>query len=65
MARLVAPGGRVVLSGLLAAQASAAVAAYRARGLTLERRIPLEGWLTLVLRRPAKRTAVAAAPRSP
>jgi ribosomal protein L11 methyltransferase len=51
MARLVAPGGRVVLSGLLAAQASAAVAAYRARGLSLERRFPLEGWVTLVLRR--------------
>jgi ribosomal protein L11 methyltransferase len=65
MARLVAPGGRVVLSGLLAAQASAAVAAYRVRGLSLERRIPLEGWVTLVLRRPARRTAVAAASRSP
>jgi ribosomal protein L11 methyltransferase len=52
MARLVAPGGRVVLSGLLAAQGSAALAAYRARGLVLERRIPLEGWVTLVLRRP-------------
>ena len=52
MTRLVAPGGRVVLSGLLAAQASAALAAYRARGLMLERRITLEGWTTLVLRRP-------------
>ena len=65
MAGLVAPGGRVVLSGLLAAQASAALAAYRARGLTLERRIALEGWVTLVLRRPARRPAVAAAPRNP
>jgi ribosomal protein L11 methyltransferase len=52
MARLVAPNGRVVLSGLLAGQAGAAVAAYRARGLVLERRIRLEGWATLVLRRP-------------
>ncbi|MET0631402.1 MAG: 50S ribosomal protein L11 methyltransferase [Xanthobacteraceae bacterium] len=65
MARLVAPGGRVVLSGLLAAQGSAALAAYRARGLVLERRIPLEGWVTLVLRRPAGRTAVAALRRAP
>jgi ribosomal protein L11 methyltransferase len=65
MAGLVAPGGRVVLSGLLVAQASAALAAYRARGLILERRITLEGWVTLVLRRPARRPAVAAAPRSP
>jgi ribosomal protein L11 methyltransferase len=52
MARLLAPGGRVVLSGLLAAQASAALAAYRPRGLVLDRRIPLDGWVTLVLRRP-------------
>jgi len=51
IARLVAPGGRVVLSGLLAAQAAPALAAYRAQGLVLERRIPLDGWMTLVLRR--------------
>jgi ribosomal protein L11 methyltransferase len=44
-------GGRLVLSGLLAAQASAALAIYRAHGFVLERRIPLEGWVTLVLRR--------------
>jgi len=65
MARLVGPGGRVVLSGLLAAQASAALAAYRSRGLALERRIPLEGWVTLVLRRPGRPAAVAAQPLSP
>jgi ribosomal protein L11 methyltransferase len=53
MARLTAPGGRVVLSGLLAAQGSAALAAYRPRGLVLERRIVLAGWVTLVLRRPS------------
>jgi ribosomal protein L11 methyltransferase len=52
MSRLVAPGGRVVLSGLLAAQARAALANYRARGLVFERRIALEGWATLVLARP-------------
>ena len=45
--RLTAPGGRVVLSGLLASQANAAIAAYR--GLALERRIDLDGWTTLVL----------------
>jgi ribosomal protein L11 methyltransferase len=53
LARLLAPGGRVVLSGLLAAHANAALAAYRAQGLVLERRIVLEGWATLVMRRPA------------
>ena len=52
MARLLAPGARLVLSGLLTAQASAALAAYRQEGLALERRVVLEGWSTLVLRRP-------------
>jgi ribosomal protein L11 methyltransferase len=47
--RLAAPGARIVLSGLLPAQANAALAAYR--GLALERRIDLDGWTTLVLRR--------------
>jgi len=45
--RLLAPGGRVVVSGLLPAQANAAMAAYRP--LVLERRIDLDGWTTLVL----------------
>ena len=49
LVRLVAPGGRIVLSGLLTSQANAARAAYRA--LALERRIELEGWTTLVLTR--------------
>jgi ribosomal protein L11 methyltransferase len=51
MARLLAPDARVVLSGLLTAQASAALAAYRQEGLALERRVVLDGWSTLVLRR--------------
>jgi len=46
---IVAPRGRVVLSGLLAAQANAARSAYGA--FALERRITLDGWTTLVLRR--------------
>jgi ribosomal protein L11 methyltransferase len=53
MARLLGGNGCVVLSGLLAAQASAALAAYRARGLVLEHRIQIEGWVTLVLRAPS------------
>jgi ribosomal protein L11 methyltransferase len=51
---VVAPGAFVVLSGLLPAQANAALAAYRAHGLVLRRRILLDGWATLVLRRPVK-----------
>jgi ribosomal protein L11 methyltransferase len=52
---MAAPGAFVVLSGLIPAQANAALAAYRAHGLALARRIPLDGWVTLVLKRPAKR----------
>ena len=49
MAQLVAPNARIVLSGLLAAQANAALAAYRAQGFALELRIVLDDWATLVL----------------
>jgi ribosomal protein L11 methyltransferase len=50
MRRLLAPRACVILSGLLPAQVNAALAAYRAQGLTLERRMVLDGWATLVLR---------------
>ena len=55
--RIAAPGARVVISGLLSGQANTALAAYRGRGLVLERRISLDGWVTLVLARPARRVA--------
>jgi ribosomal protein L11 methyltransferase len=54
-ASLLAPGGRIVLSGLLNTQASALVSTYRAQGLLLERRIPLDGWVTLIMRRAPRR----------
>lgn len=47
--RRIAPGGRLVLSGIMASQANAAIAAYH--GLTLERRIEIDGWTTLIFRR--------------
>src|SRR5262249_41185138 len=50
IARNLGPDARVVLSGLLRAQAGAALATYRVHGFALERRIPLDGWVTLVLR---------------
>jgi ribosomal protein L11 methyltransferase len=50
LARLSAPGGHVILSGLLPAHANAACSAYRAQGLLLERRLNVDGWITLVLR---------------
>jgi ribosomal protein L11 methyltransferase len=49
MRRLLAPRANVILSGLLASQENAALAAYRPHGLTLVRRIPLGEWVTLVL----------------
>jgi ribosomal protein L11 methyltransferase len=48
---IVAPRGRIVLSGLLNAQAATARAAYP--HFSLERRIAVDGWTTLVLRRSA------------
>jgi ribosomal protein L11 methyltransferase len=51
LSRLAGARARVVLSGLLPAHANAVLAIYRAQGLTLERRIPIEGWVTLVLKR--------------
>ena len=50
LSRLTARGGRVVLSGLLRSQANAAIAAYHA--LVLERRIDVDGWTTLVMKKP-------------
>jgi len=44
--RLTAPGGRVVLSGILPAQANAVIAAYRP--LALEWRSDVDGWSTMV-----------------
>ncbi len=50
LAPKLSPNALVVLSGLLAKQANAAIAAYRMQGLALERKITLDGWVTLVLR---------------
>jgi ribosomal protein L11 methyltransferase len=44
---LAAPGGRVVLSGILRSQANAVIAAYRP--LVLLHRLDIDGWTTLVL----------------
>jgi ribosomal protein L11 methyltransferase len=55
IARVLAPGGRAILSGLLRQQASAALAVYAAQGLRLERRVDLDGWATLVIARAVAR----------
>jgi ribosomal protein L11 methyltransferase len=51
MAKSLQPGGIAVLSGLTGAQARAIEARYCSHGFTLERRIILDGWATLVLGR--------------
>jgi ribosomal protein L11 methyltransferase len=58
LSRLLAPGGRVILSGLTRDQERAVAAAYRQPGLIRESRIEDGNWVTLTLRRPkAKRPA--------
>ena len=53
LSRLLALNAYAILSGLLARQANAALTAYAAHGFRLEHRITLDGWTTLVLRRPS------------
>jgi ribosomal protein L11 methyltransferase len=50
-ARHTAPGGLAILSGLAEAQAARVEARFRSLGFTAKRRILLDGWTTLVLRR--------------
>jgi ribosomal protein L11 methyltransferase len=45
------PGGCAVLSGLLRRQEMIVLAPHRGLGLVLERRVVIDGWSTLVLRR--------------
>ncbi|WGD54480.1 50S ribosomal protein L11 methyltransferase [Bradyrhizobium sp. CB1650] len=51
MTRNLAPGARVILSGLLTHQAPAVIAAYRARGLVPLRHLRIDGWSSLLLRK--------------
>jgi ribosomal protein L11 methyltransferase len=50
MARHLACSALIILSGLLPHQAQSVIAAYRARGLVLERHIQIEGWSSLLMR---------------
>ncbi len=55
MSRRVAPGGYVILSGLLRTQEAAVRSAYRAQGLFLARRYLRNEWSTLLLHKPKLR----------
>jgi ribosomal protein L11 methyltransferase len=49
MARAIMPGGIVVLAGLLPRQEAQVLAAYRAQGLALQRRLVIDRWSTLII----------------
>jgi ribosomal protein L11 methyltransferase len=49
---LAAPGGDIILSGLLSSDVPGVVSAYRRQGLVLTARRNVEGWCTLLLRKP-------------
>jgi ribosomal protein L11 methyltransferase len=51
MAAHLAPSGLVILSGLLPHQAQSVIAAYRMRGLVLQRHLQIEGWSSLLMRK--------------
>jgi ribosomal protein L11 methyltransferase len=51
LATALAPGGVAILSGLLTRQAPLVLAAHRALGLRLRRRIVVDGWETLLMER--------------
>ncbi|MTE00516.1 50S ribosomal protein L11 methyltransferase [Paracoccus sp. YIM 132242] len=53
MAAMVAPGGRIILSGILTTQAEEVIATYRDAGFTPDRRDDLADWSVLVMARTA------------
>ena len=55
--RLVAVGGAVVLGGMLADEDARVTEALRPAGFALDARLVLEGWSSLLLRRPGARRA--------
>jgi ribosomal protein L11 methyltransferase len=52
LSRVLAPGGEIVLAGLLPRDVQGVVSAYRAQNIALVRRLDVEGWATLLMRRP-------------
>lgn len=54
LARSLAPGGTLILSGLMRTQTPLVREAYASRGLMLKRKLPREAWQTLVWRKPQR-----------
>ena len=65
MKRHLAPGGVAVLSGLLVRQERMVLAAHRLQGLTLKRRLRINGWTTLTLERKVRPSAKKTASKGP
>jgi ribosomal protein L11 methyltransferase len=65
LAELAAPGAEIVLSGLLARDVAGILSAYRPHHFSLVRRIDIEGWATLLLRRRLSHRASVAVMRPP
>ena len=63
MARLMKPGGTIILSGLLTHQEPLVRQAYLGQGLTLSDRHRIDGWSTLVFTRPQPRSRLDARAR--
>lgn len=65
VARHLAPGGNLILSGLLPAQGRLIEASYTRRGLGFLRRDVRDGWLTLTFAAPRRRPAFIDGPAVP
>jgi ribosomal protein L11 methyltransferase len=55
IARLAAPRAEIILSGLIGRDVPGVIAAYRRQGTVLARRIDIDGWITVLIRRHARR----------
>lgn len=58
LARHLAPGGYAVLAGLVVRDAPLVITAHRRQGLKLVRHITINGWRTLVFRKPFSRAGI-------
>ena len=53
LSRSLAPSGHAILSGLLSHQANSVIARYRSHGLMLVQKLEIDGWTTLILKKPS------------
>jgi ribosomal protein L11 methyltransferase len=58
IARLAAPGAEVILSGLIGRDVPGVIAAYTRQAIALGRRIDIDGWATLLMRRGGRRESL-------